>query len=122
MTSERPGSRLPDDPRYWENLAARSVEAAFGGAHARPESAAAYPWWRGLSESAFALAASAVLALAGGSLLIGVRSPRADQEPGAFAGALAPDDPLLRTLLDAPDEPASGAALLELLALREEER
>lgn len=128
MSSERPGSRLPGDPAYWEKLAARSVEAALRGARAGSPSplasrgaVAASPWWRGLSDAALTLAASAVFALLGGALLLGERPERATTESSVFAAALTPDDPLLRTLLDAQVEPAA-AALLRLIALREEER
>jgi hypothetical protein len=131
MSSDRRSeTRLPEDPAYWEDLAARSVAAAFrssaasAGAFRRVHArggAAFDPWWRGMSDAAFVLAASAVLAVVGGSVLIDERSPRATTDARALTGALAPDDPLLASLLDAPTElPAS--ALLRLVAVRGEER
>lgn len=115
MSSDRQsGSRLPDDPAYWENLAARSVDAAF--------SPSATEWWRGMSDMAFVLAASAVLALLGGSLLLDDRSPDATTATHAFTGAFAPDDPLLASLVNATAGPPPASALLRLVALREAER
>jgi hypothetical protein len=137
------GSRLPDDPAYWENLAERSVQAAFGAdaAHDASPAAAAHAarvpfrhsapqqlghyateWWRGMSDAAFVLAAGAVLALIGGSLLLDDRAPGAPTETHALTGAFAPDDPLLGSLLNAAAGPPPAAALLKLLALREAER
>ncbi|MGH7481563.1 MAG: hypothetical protein ACRELV_05365 [Longimicrobiales bacterium] len=134
-SDRRPGTRLPDDPAYWEELAVRSVDVAFGVSAgqaglrvAHGQGAAPDPWWRGISDAAFMLAASAVVALFGGSLLLGERSPRAmpDARPipqaRALTAPLAPDDPLLASLLDASAGPPSASALLELVALREEER
>lgn len=126
----RPGSRLPDDPEYWERLAARSVDAAFrssaaasrGPAVGRGRDRAAFdPWWRAMSDAAFVLAATAVLAVFGGSLLLQDRPAGAAVERHALTSVLAPDDPLLVTLLNAP-APPPAAALLKLVALREEER
>jgi hypothetical protein len=119
-TERRPGTRLPDDPRYWESLAERSVDAALGASRARL--AAGDPWWRLLSDASFALAASAVLALIGGSLLLGARSPAAAAEPNTFAAALAPDDPLLGSLVNPAVEPPPASVLLALIGLREEQR
>lgn len=131
MTEDwRSETRLPDDPGYWDDLAARSIDAALqrtpaanaGEATAASGRATATaPWWRGVSDAAFLLAASAALALLGGTLLLDEPSPRATPHAAAIAGALAPDDPLLRTLLNAPAEPQAGA-LLRLVALREEGR
>ncbi|MGH7446323.1 MAG: hypothetical protein ACREK1_01165 [Longimicrobiales bacterium] len=138
MSSERRSeTRLPGDPAYWEDLAARSVEAAFrssiasaGGTtvgHARG-GATFDPWWRAMSDAAFVLAASAVLALFGGAMLLDERSPRAMTEAHAMTegraltGSLAPDDPLLASLLDAPAGPPPAATLLRLVALRAGER
>lgn len=112
-TGRRPGTRLPDDPAYWEDLAARSVAAAFG---------ARDPWWRGVSDAAFVLAASAVLALLGGALLLDDRPPRDPTEAVAFTDALAPDDPLLVSLLRSPAEPPPATTLLRLVATREARR
>jgi hypothetical protein len=114
------GSRLPDDPAYWENLAARSVEAAFSAP--QPLGHSAIEWWRGMSDAAFVLAASAVLALIGGSLLLDDRSSGATTEMHSLTGAFAPDDPLLGSLLNEDAGPPPASALLTLVALREAER
>lgn len=114
-SDRRPGSRLPEDPAYWEELASRSVEAAFRS------SAAFDPWWRAMSDAAFVLAASAVIAVFGGSLLLQERSAGPAMEGHALTSALAPDDPMLVTLLNAPAAPPASA-LLKFVALREEER
>lgn len=148
MRSERRrGARLPEDPGYWEELAARSVDAAFGSStapaasrgqragvagqpiesHAPPAHRPTRPWWGALSDASFMLAASAVLAVLGGSLLLDERTPvtlqpRAAAETHALMAALAPDDALLASLLDASAGPPTAAALLRLVALREVER
>jgi hypothetical protein len=138
MRSDR---RLPDDPAYWDQLAARSLDAAIGltapgGAAHRASArdrAAFDAWWRGMSDAAFVLAASAVLAVFGGALLLDQRPPRATSETHALtapphartqldiASVLAPRDPLLATLANARGEPAAFD-LLRLIALREETR
>lgn len=119
MSSEqRPGSRLPDDAEYWDDLAARSIDAALGPSRSRV--AAERAWWCGLSDAAYVLAASALLAVIGGSLLLGER-PRAEADAHALADALGPVDPLLGSLLAASVEPPASA-LLTLVALREEAR
>jgi hypothetical protein len=108
-------SRLPTDPAYWDDLAGRSVRAAFGGR-------AVQTWWRPLADSAFALAASALLVLLGGVLALGERPAREPSVPtAAITESLAPRDPLLAALMGAATPPES-AALLRLVALREEER
>jgi hypothetical protein len=136
MSSDRRrGSRLPEDPEYWVNLTARSTAAAFGTGSAPGRSgiphahrSAEDAWWGALSDAAFMLAASAALALLGGSLLLDERPSRAVTETNATAetraltAVLAPDDPLLASLLDASVGPPSAAALLKLVALREVER
>jgi hypothetical protein len=140
MSSDRrSATRLPEDPAYWEDLAARSVAAAFrmstatadGRPVAHPRDGSRFvhagrgafePWWRGMSDAAFVLAASAVFALIGGSLLLGERSPPPDTEAHALTGALAPEDPLLASLLAAPAGPPPASALLRLVALRGDER
>jgi hypothetical protein len=138
MNSERvPGPRLPDDPTYWENLAERSVRAALGSSAAagmpRTHRAAPDAWWRGLADGAYVLAASAVLALLGASLLLGERSlaPMDAQaftqlhllaEPHMLTAALTPADPMIATLLEAPAGAPSASVLLRLVALREEAR
>lgn len=106
--------RLADDPAYWDALAARSIEAALGGT--RRPAAAGSAWWRALANAAWPLAACAVLALLAGATLYDERpgtAPRTD----LIADALAPDDALLRSLLDAPAAPPAGT-LLRLVALR----
>lgn len=121
MNAERqPGSRLPGDPGYWETLAERSVDAAFRDSLA--SSAPAGTWWGALSDVSFVLATSAVLALVGGALLLGERSPDAATDSHALTVTLAPDDPLLGSLLRAAAGPPPASALLTLIALREEQR
>jgi len=134
MSSDRlPGTRLPDDPAYWDELATRSLDAAFGGVGvsgmaSMHRTAALDPWWRGLADGALILAASAVLALLGASRMVGERSPGMSLQAHGLTGshpltaALAPDDPMLATLLNASAGPPPAAALLELIALREWER
>lgn len=133
-TDRRPGSRLPDDPAYWQGLAARSIDAALdsrdaddvphGALVSETRSAAptvASPWWGGLAEAAYMLAASALLALVGGSLLLAERSPVTTTETHALMDAIAPDDDLLASLMDA-DAPPPAMAMLRVVARREVER
>ena len=122
-SDRRPGSRLPDDDAYWQDLAARAVDAAFRrpGRAAEVPGRSPTPWWRGMSDAAFVLAASAALALIGGSLLLDDRSTRTATDAHALRGALVPEDDLLASLLNA-DEPPPPAALLRLVARREVER
>jgi hypothetical protein len=122
-SDRRPGSRLPDDDAYWQDLAARTVVAAFSrpGPAAEVPGISPAPWWRGMSDAAYVLAASAALALIGGSLLLDDPSTRTATDADALRGALAPEDDLLASLLNA-DEPPPAAALLRLLARREVER
>lgn len=121
MSEQRAGSRLPDDARYWDDLAARSIDAALGPARPRVAAARA-AWWSGLSDASYVLAASALLAVIGGSLLLDER-PRAGAaaDARALAESLGPVDPLLGSLLAASVEPPASA-LLTLVALREEAR
>ena len=131
-TERRPGARLPADEAYWKALAARSIDAAYRRASdeagdAVPSATAraatpAHAWWRDVAASAFPLAAGAVLALLGGALLLGEPSSPAPAQPDAIARALAPDDPMLRSLLVAPADAPPAAILLTLVALREDER
>ena len=118
MNSERkPGARLPRDEAFWERLAERSIRAAFDAAPGTPA-----PWWHALSDASFALAASALLALVGGPLLAGERPMAAPTEASALASALAPDDPILTSLLLSRAAPPPPAVLLRLIALRGEGR
>ncbi|HSK19203.1 MAG TPA: hypothetical protein VK912_08685 [Longimicrobiales bacterium] len=135
MNTDRPGSRLPDESAYWQDLAARSIDAAFdsgdadvalhGDGVAEPRNAAlvvASPWWRGLSDAAFTLAASALLALVGGALLLDERSPVPAAEVHALTGAIAPDDDDVLTSLMNADEPPPAMAMLRVVARREAAR
>jgi hypothetical protein len=120
MNSERkPGVRLPHDEAYWEGLAERSIQAAFT-APRKPAS----PWWHALSDASFVLAASAVLALLGGPLLVGERQAPTTPPGGVrvLATTLAPEDPMLTSLLLSRAGPPPPAVLLRLIALREERR
>ncbi len=118
MTDDpRAHSRLPQDSVYWERLSSRAIEAALGPALPQMET-----WWRPISERAFALAAAAVVAMLAGSLLMGARQNSVtDGGTGPLAEALAPDQPLLATMLEAQSEPPSAALLFRLMALREGE-
>lgn len=111
----RPG-RLPEHPEYWANLARRSIEAAF--AQDLPAEAAP-AWWVRIADAAPALAAMAVLALLAGAVLLGDRP--APPAPDAIAGALLPDEPMLRTLLLEGNAPPPASTFVDLVALRENE-
>lgn len=108
----RSGTRLPDDPEYWDRLAARSIEAALGTPRRRP---AAKPWWGALSDHSFRLAASAALVLIGGALLLPDGSAAPVTGPHA---ARTSADPVLGSLLGTATEPPAVPLLLGLIALR----
>lgn len=117
MTADpRPGSRLPGDPEYWEQLSARATRAAFELATQKRE-----PWWGPISDRAFALAAAAAFALLGGSLLLNARPGSNPVHSRPLVGALAPEQPLLSAMLDAGDDPSPGSLLFRLMSLREVE-
>lgn len=121
-SDRRPGSRLPDDPAYWQNLAGRSIVSALEPRSGAP--AVVSPWWHGLSDAAFTLAASALLAMVGGSLLLDERAPvpaPVSMEAHALTHAVAPDDDLLTSLMN-PDEPPPATAMLRVVARREVQR
>ena len=115
-TDRRPGSRMPDDPAYWRGLAARSIDAALEPDAAVPGEAA--PWWQGLSDAAFMLAASALLALLGGTQLVEERQPVTATQTHALTNAIVPEVDLLSTLMNA-DEPPPAMAMLRVVARRE---
>jgi hypothetical protein len=75
-----------------------------------------------MSDAAFVLAASAVLALVGGSLLLDDRPAESPTATHEFTGVFAPDDPLLRVLMSTDAGPPPASVLLRLVAVREEER
>jgi hypothetical protein len=118
-------SRLPDDTAYWDDLAARSIDAAFATSPNRsparltPEISPAVPWWRGLSDAAYVLAAGAVLAVVGGSMLLQVQPPRVTTDALVVSRALAPDDQIAASLVNIPPYPPSPSVLVRLAALRE---
>lgn len=111
------GSRLPFDPGYWDELSRRSIEAALAQPAAQED-----PWWSLLSERAYALAAAAAFALLGGSLLLGARQPGGGGSSSSpIAEALAPDQPLLATMMEAGSGLPTADLLFNLMALREGE-
>ncbi len=116
-TERRPGTRLPADEAYWNALAARSIDAAY-----RRAAPPAHAWWHGVADAAFRLAAGAVLALLGGALLLEAPPAPDTTQPDAIAHALAPDDPMLQSLLVTPASAPPASLLLTLAALREVER
>lgn len=120
MTQERqPASRLPAEPGYWDDLAARSVAAALGARAGRAQPRTT-PWWRGLADAAIPLAACAAFALIAGPLLLRDRPPAA-AEP-ALSAALAPRDPLLANLLEHESGPLPAGVVFQLIAAKEQTR
>jgi len=122
----RPG-RLPEDPAYWEELARRAIAAALGGPSVGASASVGgggggETWWTRVADSALVLAAAAVVAVLGGTFLMGERpSPAVPAGSSAIVSALAPEDPMLRSLL-VPAGPPPASALVSLVALREGER
>ncbi|MEZ4417270.1 MAG: hypothetical protein R3E10_16060 [Gemmatimonadota bacterium] len=116
----RSGSRLPDDPSYWSELAARSVTHALDARRAAGRVPPLRTWWADLATSSLPLAATAVLALLGGMFFIEDRDgSRAEPDDApSLTLSLIPEDPLLRALLAQPSEPP-GEVFLLLATTRE---
>lgn len=87
-------SRLPDDPAYWDDLAARIVDSAEPILRGHRD---ARPWWHPLARWSPAIAVTAAAA----ALLLAVVLPpdRPRQAPIAFEMLLSPEDPLARAVL-----------------------
>lgn len=125
MKDRKWGGRLPDDEAYWDDLASRVIARAFRShttevAATRGVSGSA-PWWTRLADASVRLAAAAVLALLGGTLLLG-EGPSPAAAPDALMTRMSPEEPMLRTLILDPTAPPPASALVNLMALREEGR
>jgi hypothetical protein len=90
--------------------------------HRGPPAGTAPAWWARLAEAAPALAAAAVLALVAGAVWLGERAGPVPAAPDAIVHALYPDEPMLRTLLLTGSEPPPASVVVDLVALREDER
>lgn len=105
-----PGSRLPAEPAYWDALAERVVRAARPELGRRPRSA---PWWAAFADFSPALAASAILAIVAGWLLVANADPPGGADPVALVeGALGPEDPLARRMLTGAQPPSIADLLV----------
>jgi hypothetical protein len=127
MNDRHEAGRLPRAQAYWDELAARSIDAAFRSSEAAAHNPARTdraesPWWTGMAHAAPALAAVAAVALLGGIVLVGEAPPSAPAEPDAIMSALSPSEPMLRSLLLTTDAPPPAAALVSLVALRHRDR
>ncbi len=99
--NDRPGrsqfeSRLPDDPAYWDDLAARIAESA------QPifSEHVAYAWWQPLASWSPAIGVAAAAAVIMAVVTI----------PAAPASASPPDRPSLEQLLS-PEDPIAQAVV-----------
>lgn len=122
MHGTRPTSRLPDDPAYWEGLAARSVAAALATGGETATSSQPVPWWHWLSVSGYRLAAGAAVVTLLATLFRGERTAPAPAEPEPLATLVVPVDPLLRSVLETGTAAPDHNQMLRLVALRAEER
>ena len=91
-------SRLPEDPAYWDDLAERIAARSAPTIETRGTRQA--PWWSWMADFSPALAAAAVLALAGTWAF----APSASSEDTGgvlpvIGRAITPDDPMARVLL-----------------------
>jgi len=100
-----PGSRLPDDPGYWDDLAGRiaarsaPVIDTWGAERTR--------WWSWLADFSPALAAAAVLAMAATWAFAPAAQPvDPDAALPRVGEAIAPTDPMARALLADSTPPA----------------
>jgi anti-sigma-K factor RskA len=87
-------SRLPDDPRYWDELATRIVDSAKPILRGQREAQA---WWQPLAKWSPAIGVAAAIA----ALLVAAAGPPAAerQAPVSFAQLLSPDDPIARAVV-----------------------
>ena len=102
---ERPGSRLPQDQKYWDRLGARISQAA---APQIDELAQDGPWLNRVGELAPRLAAAAVVLLALGWAVTPARNAGPEPVPVSIVEALMPDDPLAGPLLAGRGPTATG--------------
>ena len=83
--------RLPDDPAYWQGLAARVVA---GAAPTLAELRAAQPWWKPLARLAPAFGVGALAASLAAFVFLPDGSPPAPSREVALADVFDPGDPV----------------------------
>ncbi len=107
-------SRLPAEPAYWDALAERIVaDAAPSLAEYRSRQGA---WWSLLAQSSPALAAAAVLAIAGASFMLARASTVTESSPhDEVTRAIGPRDPVARLFL-AEETPPRVESLLPVVS------
>lgn len=107
---ERVGSRLPDDPAYWDALAGR-IQAAAAGDLSRLQDRAP-PWWSDLARHSRGLALLAAAALVA-ALTLFPRPRPAQAAPSPLERTIQPTDPGLIDLLGGPGPPSLEALFVE---------
>jgi hypothetical protein len=117
--------RLPTDEAYWTSLAARIINEAFERGSrttfATDSGLNRSPWWTPMAEAAMRLTAAALVALITAALLLRPGPPRG-RDGNTMRAVLAPDDPMLQSLVVESTEPPAASALIGLLILREGDR
>ena len=112
MTDERKldllKSRLPEDSAYWDGLADRI--SAHSAGQIQEYGRRSNPWWGWLADFAPALAAAAVLVLAGTWAFAPPAPSTSKEGPQGLGQLIAPDEPLARAFLS-DSEPPTLAAL-----------
>jgi len=100
-------SRLPGDPRYWDELTARIVDSAEPILSRHREAGA---WWQPLAKWSPAIGVAAAVA----ALLVLISGPpdRARSVPITFGQLLSPDDPVAQAVVAGAAVPDISAILL----------
>src|SRR5262245_54004350 len=99
---------IPDDPEYWDALAARVAAGARSGGFA------------GLATTPGAWAAALLLVAAAGLLVLALRAPERPSLGSEIAEALAPADYPGRTLAAPDDASALGSLLFQTASERQQ--
>lgn len=103
----QPESRLPEDPAYWDDLAARIVDSAQPILRGHRDAQA---WWHPLARWSPAIAVAAAAA----ALLLVVLVPSDSTRPGSlsFGQMLGPEDPVALAVLGGASATDISAVLL----------
>ncbi len=99
-------SRLPDDPSYWDGLAARIVGAAEPALREQRE---AHAWWHPFARWSPVIGVSAAVA----ALLVVLLGPPAPAHPTfSFGQLIGPEDPVAQAVVGGAATPDVAAMLL----------
>ncbi len=98
--------RLPDDPSYWQHLAARIVDSA---EPVLREHRNVQAWWYPLAKWSPAIGVAAAAAVVG-AVIVG--PPAAPPAPITFEQVLGPDDPVDQAVVERADISSISTILL----------